>query len=139
MSEETEEYLSDSDEFPAEDIILHGSDNSTVNTIEIYEDSILEEEDSVFEVSAIVDKDKSTVAGDSPKIGSDDVKKVATDNDGNIVNEDKVVVAIEKNEGDVDVCINKSVDLNEVVVSGVDKPVVTTLLILHWSQQMKLS
>ena len=139
MSEETEEYLSDSDEFPAEDIILHGSDNSTVNTIEIYEDSILEEEDSVFEVSAIVDKDKSTVAGDSPKIGSDDVKKVATDNDGNIVNEDKVEVAIEENEGDVDVCINKSVDLNEVVVSGVDKPVVTTLLILHWSQQMKLS
>ena len=92
LSEETEVYLSASDEFPPADIILHGSNNNTVDTIEIYEDSILEDEDSVFEVSTIVDEDKSVVAGDSAEIGSD-VKEVATDNnDGKIVDEVKVLV-----------------------------------------------
>ena len=90
LSEETEVYLSASDDFPPEDIILHGSNNNTADTIEIYEDSILEVEDSVFEVSAIDDETKVIISVDA-EIDSDG-KEDVTDRDGKMVNEVKVVV-----------------------------------------------
>jgi hypothetical protein len=93
LSEETEVYLSASDEFPPVDIVLHGAQTNTVNTIEIYEDSILEDEE-VFEVSMNM-MDKEGIVNDGLNDGSE------------IVDEDKTVVVPDEFESPAESAIDK--------------------------------